>query len=195
MKSILGTLTLGLFLSLAWGALSLYQVSRDKAVAPNQATASASVNHMGNSHANGRSRCIYTFDVDGNPYGGHGCPANSAASSAIEEAEEMVGARPETTATVYYDPNDPSYNSLVDFSVKADNDSMKARFAFGLAAGCVLLLVIGVVIAARASQPGGGDGGIMVDAQGTMLYPDQIKSDPDDERFSAHPTHISAVDE
>jgi hypothetical protein len=190
LKSILGTLALGLILALAYGVLGLYEAGRDKAVAPNEATASASVNHVGNSHAKGRSRCIYTFDVDGNPYGGHGCPANSAASSAIEEAEEMVGARPATTATVYYDPNDPTYNSLVDFSVKADNDSMKARVAFGLAAGCVLLLVIGVVIAAKASQPGGG--GIMVDAQGTMLYPDQIKSDPDDERFSAHPKHISS---
>lgn len=188
MKSILGTLALGLFLSLAYGALGLYEVSRDKAIAPNQAMASAYIHHHYGGSGNHPSsyRCDYTFQAGGNTYVGQGtCPA---AGTAKELLEGLAGVD-SSTGTIYYDPNDPSYNSLVDFSVKADDDYMKAKVGFGLALACALLLGIGVVIAAKASQPGGG---IMVDAKGTMLYPDQIKSDPGDERFSAHPTHISS---
>jgi len=187
MKSILGTLALGLLLALAYGALSLYKVSRDKAIAPNEGTVPDVYMQRYNSQTSGPNRCVYSFNVDGNPYGGRGnCPIDG---SAKDVAEDLAGLRPSSTATVYYDPSDPSTNSLVDFSVKAGVDYMKAKVAFGLAAGCLLLLGIGVVIAAKASQPGGG---IVVDALGTTIYPDHVKSDPGDERFSAHPTHISS---
>jgi hypothetical protein len=190
LKSILGSLTLGLFLTLAYGALGLYEVSRDKAIAPNEGIAPNVGMQHSFSNTTGALRCTYGFRVGDNIYGGHGlCPTDGTANS-IKGSLGSLLVPPNSTATVYYDPNDPSYNSLVDFSVKADNDSMKARLGFGLAAGCVLLLVIGVVIAGKASQPGGG---IVVDSQGTMIYPDQINSD--DERFSAHPKHISSEEQ
>jgi hypothetical protein len=191
LKPILGSLVLGLFLSLAFAAVSLCTVSRDKAIAPNEAMATATVHPRYGSRSTSISymRCNYTFEAGGNDYWGNGlCPSDVAASLTKSALEGLPFVRPATTATVYYDPNNPAINSLVEFSAKAANDYLKAKVGFGLAVVCILLLGMGVVIAARMSQPGGA---IMVDTQGTMLYPDQIKSDPDDERFSAHPRHIS----
>lgn len=190
MKSILGSLALGLLLALAYGALSLYQASRDNAIAPNEATATAYIHqHYGTSanHASNTLRCDYSFSVNGTPYVGHS-PCSTAGSTK-EALEDLAGLRPDTNSTVYYDPNDPTTNSLVEFGARVGDDYMRAKVGFALAAACILFLGIGIVITAKAGQSGGG---MMVDAQGTMLYPDQIKSDPDDERFSAHPTHISS---
>lgn len=189
MKSILGSLTLGLFLALAYGVLGLYEVSRDKAIASNEGIIPDVVMQHSFSNTTGALRCTYGFSVGDNLYGGHGsCPTDGTANS-IKGSVGSLLVPPNSTATVYYDPNDPSYNSLLDFSVKADNDSRKARLGFGLAVVCAVLLGIGVVIAGKASQPGGG---IVVDSQGTTIYPDQININSDDERFSAHPKHISS---
>ena len=76
-------------------------------------------------------------------------------------------------ATVYYDPANPATNSLTDFGKKSANDYLIARALFGIAVALIVFTALGAVLAANANK---GSGGIVVDAQGTVIYPDKIPS-------------------
>jgi hypothetical protein len=98
--------------------------------------------------------CNYTFSVDGSSYDGHAyCP------------------QPSADATVYFDPANPSLNSLLDFSVASEQEYREAALWIGVVALIIFFFVFGRLLAATNKR---GRGGVVVDARGTVIYPEEI---------------------
>jgi hypothetical protein len=176
MKSILGSLFMLSILAFAYGGLRFYTSRQAAAAAPRESTTTANVYlHNG---ANGKSsddvlRCDYSFFVNGTPYRGHGfCPTQDAKGSAEGALMDLTVGLQGLTATVYYDPNDPTINSLTDFSAKVGSDSVKAKFSIGV--GVVLLLIagLGAVFAGGPSKQSVA----IVQAEDAVLLPDEANS-------------------
>jgi hypothetical protein len=108
--------------------------------------------------------CYYSFSVNGELYSGHGdCP-------------QAGGVRAGSSATVYYDPNDPSVNSLIEFSAaSARYYGYKVPWiVFGTF--CILIMVFAAKLAAIKKS---GRGRMVVDAHGTVLDPEEIGTGAD----------------
>ena len=116
--------------------------------------------------------CSYNFSVDGSLYVGlRDCP-QWIIDDAIKGKFVDSGAVPEgTDATVYYDPADPSVNSLLEFSVESQIVYRVAVPWIGLGALIVFFFVFGKLLAANEKR---GHGGVVVDARGTVIYPEEI---------------------
>jgi hypothetical protein len=102
------------------------------------------------------SYCEYSFTVDGVAYGGRDCPQGIASGY--------------SDASVYYDPSNPSMNALEEFGVAS-----KRWYQYAALCLCVGCIAIGFVLfGGTYANSKRGNGGIVVDAEGTVIYPDKI---------------------
>lgn len=81
-----------------------------------------------------------------------------------------------TDATVFYDPADPSVNSLLEFNEESQIEYRCAVPWIGLSALIILFFVFAKLLAANEKQ---GKGGVVVDASGTKIYPEEIGFSPE----------------
>lgn len=154
-RSFGGSALLLSLLAFAYGGLCIYSAKRDVALAKIEATASG----QAYLHPQGRNpnfldalRCDYQFTVNNRPYTGHGrCPAQTD-HSAVGVAENLAGLLQDPRVTVYYDPADPSTNSMMEFGAKTAYDNKMANLS--ILAGVALLLAVTIAYAAGGSKPG-----------------------------------------
>ncbi len=176
-KSLAGTLILGMLAAFAYGGFCIYTGVQDAALAQSENSISARVSmhtQTSKSRNYGFYSCDYSFEVNGVLYSGHErCSLPSSAPTAKDYIQTLAGVPQITTATVYYDPADPATNSLTEFGLSSASAYLRARLSFGFGALFIILLVLG---AAVASNAGKGGGGIVVDDQGTVIYPDKLDS-------------------
>jgi hypothetical protein len=108
--------------------------------------------------------CNYNFSADGASYSGHGdCP-------------ETGGTRAGSSATVYYDPDDPWINSLNEFSVASGLEYGHAVPWILFGVFFILMMILASTLAAIKKR--GGDK-VVVDWHGTVLDP--VEFGPDGE--------------
>ncbi len=111
--------------------------------------------------------CTYNFSVDGSFHIGlSDCPQGIA--------DDVVKGRAsaEANATVYYDPTDPSVNSLLEFSAASENAYRVALPWIGFGVLIIFFFAFGRLLAKQAKKR--GKGGVVVDARGTVIYPEEI---------------------
>jgi hypothetical protein len=177
-KSIAGSFLLGMVIAFAYGGYCYYKASQDSALAQNESTTIAHVSRMSrvsSNNSNWSGKCIFSFVVNGTSYAGHEiCPDRKTDASSQETLMDIAGNGQDFTATVYYDPADPSTNSLLEFGARSESDSIRARLSIGVGVIFIILLVLGAAVVSNLSK---GDGGIVVDAEGTVIYPDKTDSD------------------
>jgi hypothetical protein len=116
-------------------------------------------------------RCDFTFRVNGSFYRGYGICPNQTDPSVKGALENFAGLFQNQKVTVYYDPADPTRNSMMEFGVESVYDYHKAKLSF--IAG-VVLLIIAVGASFFASTNNASDG-IVVNSEGTVLYPDKTE--------------------
>lgn len=185
-KSIAGSLILGAVIAFALGGGCFYGAKQYAALAPNESTATAHLIMRIQSNRNKsytRSKCDYSFSVEGVTYHGYeNCPLQSADDPVKGEILDYAGVLLNSSATVYYDPANPSTNSLTEFGATSERDYIYAKLGIGVGVMLVFFLVLGALLARSVpgANPEGGrsrrSGGIVVDAEGTVIYPDEINS-------------------
>jgi len=115
--------------------------------------------------------CTYNFNVNGSFHIGlSDCPQGIADAVKGRSANSAKASK-ETNATVYYDPADPSVNSLLEFSAASENAYRVSVpwIAFGLL--LIFFFAFGRLLDASEKR---GNGGVVVDAGGTVIYPEEI---------------------
>ncbi len=121
--------------------------------------------------------CTYNFSVDGSFYLGLAdCPQRIADDAAKGKSAGSAGTWTGAEASVYYDPADPSLNSLLQFSAASENEYRLAAPSICLGALIVFFFVLGRLFAANEKR---GNGGVVVDTRGTVIYPEEIGPGPD----------------
>jgi hypothetical protein len=145
-RSVGGSALLLSLLAFIFGGSYIYSARHDLTVAKNEATASGQAYlhpQRKNSDIFDSLRCDYSFGVNDVRYVGHGmCPAQTD-HSLKGTLENAAGLLQNPSVTVYYDPANPSTNSMMEFSAKSAFDNKKADLS--ILAGVILLLVVGVV--------------------------------------------------
>jgi hypothetical protein len=176
-RSLAGALVLLSLLAFADGGLCIREAKRDIAVAPNESTA------LGVAHLHSQStksdifdslRCDYIFNVNGSDYYGYGICPKQTDHSVRGTTEILAGLLPNPNVTVYYDPADPSFNGMMEFVAKSAYDYKKAKIAFGVGVVLLLFSIVGSLLLAGLNN---SSRGIVVDAEGTVIHPDQIDSE------------------
>jgi hypothetical protein len=116
--------------------------------------------------------CSYNFTVDDSLHIGlRDCP-QWIIDDATKGGYLGSGTAPTgTDATVYYDPADPSVNSLLEFNVESQIWYRWAVPWIGLAVLIIFFFVFGKLLAATSKR---GRGGVVVDARGTVIYPEEM---------------------
>ena len=173
---------LALGLALATPGISVYRATQYARAEPRQRTTTAynvRINYRASSTSigfllnAGSYSCDYNFGVDGASYSSHiGC-RQLIDDSIKSKFDGHSGSIQIPDRVVYYDSANPSMNDLMDFS--AVSESYYYDAAAFTALGVVVLLFAAwlpkiTVNAKRKNQ------GIFVDAQGTVIYPDEINS-------------------
>jgi hypothetical protein len=169
-RSLGGSAFLLSLLAFAYGGLCIYSAKRDITLAKNEATASG----QAYLHPQGKNpdivdalRCDYTFKVNDLPYAGHGICPKQTDHSVKGTLENMAGLLQNQSVTVYYDPADPTTNSMMEFGAKSAFDNKRADLS--ILAGVVLLLVVGVVYVTGGKN---ASGGVAVDSEEPGMNPD-----------------------
>jgi hypothetical protein len=182
-KSIAGSMILGSIIAFALGVGCFYEAKQYAALAPNESTATAHLNMRYQSNRNksyARPKCDYSFIVEGVSYRGYeSCPLQSADDPVKGEILDLAGVLLKTSATVYYDPADPSTNSLTEFGATSERDYLYAKLSIGVGVMLVFLVALGALIVPgvpSVKTEGVRSGGIVVDAEGTVIYPDEINA-------------------
>lgn len=179
-KSIAGSMILGAVIAFALGGGCFYEAKQYAALAPSERTATAHLNlHFQSSRNKSyeRPKCDYNFSVEGIFYRGYeNCPQQSADDPVKGEILDLAGILLKTSATVYYDPANPSTNSLTEYGAKSELDFLYAKLGIGVGSMLVFLVILGALLAPGANTEGGRSGGIVVDAEGTVIYPDEMNS-------------------
>jgi hypothetical protein len=116
--------------------------------------------------------CSYNFSVDGSFYIGLGDCPEGIADDAINgkysgSAEVLTG----VDAIVYYNPADPSVSSLLEFSDASAVEYQASMPWIGLEVLIIPFFAFGRIL---ASAQRNGKGGVVVDAKGTVIYPEEI---------------------
>jgi hypothetical protein len=137
----------------AYGGLCIFSARHDLVVAKTEVATSgqAQLHHQRkNSDIFDAMRCDYTFMVNDRFYNGYGiCPAQTDRS--VKGAlENLAGLLQNQKVTVYYDPADPTTNSMIEFAARSAYDNGKANLS--ILAGVVLLIVVGVVYVAGGNK-------------------------------------------
>ena len=115
--------------------------------------------------------CTYNFDVEGSFYLGLGdCPQGIADDTVKGKYSAFARAATGAGAAVYYDPSDPSVNSLLEFSAASENEYRIAAPWICLGAVIILFFVFGRLLNANEKR----SNGVAVDARGTVIYPEEI---------------------
>jgi hypothetical protein len=175
-KSATGSSPIFALLVFAGAGLCVYQARQYASAAPKARTATGHVVSVYHSIFRGLRfnyySCSYDFRVDGSLYIGlRDCP-----QSIVDDAVRGKHLRSAATwagedATVYYDPANPSVNSLLDFS-------MESQIMYRVAAPWISLgvLIVFFFILGRRMLGGErrGNGGVVVDGRGTVIYPEEI---------------------
>jgi hypothetical protein len=179
LKALAGSMALVMVCAFARGGFCLYLAMLYSAIAPNQGTTTARTHLIGgfstDIFAEG-SDCSYSFTIDGRYFRGRGpCPqqsGNKLENSTQGGRQELDGPPQFGEATVFYDPADPLDCGLKDFKTRSD---ALLRMGIGLLGlgGVIVLTILGMVTVSKTSR---GSGGIVVDAEGTVIYPDRIYS-------------------
>ncbi|MGA3012339.1 MAG: DUF3592 domain-containing protein [Terracidiphilus sp.] len=116
--------------------------------------------------------CNYNFSIDGSFYIGlSDCPQGIADDAAKGKYSYPAGASTGADATVYYNPADPSVNSLLEFSTASEKEYQDLMLPIGITVLIVLSIVFGAALEATKNR---GNGPIFVDAKGTFVDPDEV---------------------
>jgi hypothetical protein len=191
-KSIAGSMILGAIIAFALGGVCIYEAKQYDALAPHESTATAHLNiryQYNRDRRSWRPKCDYSFSVEGTTYrGSENCPRQSADNPLKGEILDFSGVLLNSSATVYYDPSDPSTNSLTEYGAKSEISYLYAKLSFGVGAMLVFLIVLGALLVPSANTESGSNGksgGIVVDAEGTVIYPDAMNSgQPEEPHYS-----------
>ena len=153
----------------------IYNAGQLARAAPNEKTAAAhvvSVEHhvfrylRFNFYSRG-----YTFSVDGSFYvENQECP-HGIADDAARGKYSDAGTSMDINATVYYDPTDPSVNSLLEFNTESESYYRQAVTLSCVGGLIIFFFVFGGLLDAADKR---GRGGVVVDARGTVIYPEEI---------------------
>jgi hypothetical protein len=163
-------------LAFAYGGVCIYAAKRDIALAQNERTATGQAFlHPQSKDPNifDSLRCDYQFTANDRPYSGHGICPRQTDHSAKGALQNLAGLLQNQSVTVYYDPADPTTNSMIEFGAKRDYDYKKAKLSF--VAGSAILIFLAIA----ALYLSGGDNS----SQG-------VAADPQPQEFAAHPGHI-----
>jgi len=169
------SLTLSILVFVCAG-ICVYEAREYASAAPSEKTTTAHVVSVYHSIFRGLRfnyySCSYNFSVDGSLYIGlRDCP-QWIIDDAVKGKYVDSGTVPTGTDTiVYYDPADPSVNSLLEFSAESQIVYRCAVPWIGLGALIVLLFILGRLLDANEKR---GRGGVVVDARGTVIYPEEI---------------------
>ncbi len=116
--------------------------------------------------------CTYNFSVEGSFHIGlSDCPQSIADDAIKGRSANSAMASTETNATVYYDPADPSVNSLLEFSAASENAYQVA--VPWICSGVLIIFFFAFGRLLKASEKR-GKGGVVVDAKGTVIYLEEI---------------------
>lgn len=120
------------------------------------------------------SSCDYLFSVDGWTYSGDAdCPQPAADDSDKEKLSGSAGAPPESIATVYYDPTDPSINSLIEFGALSQAEYRHAILWVGIGILTILPFAFIAVLTANENQE---TGSVVVDAEEAAIDPQDLNA-------------------
>jgi hypothetical protein len=116
--------------------------------------------------------CTYSFNVDGSFHTGRSdCPQGIADEAVKVKFLDPSGTPTRANATVYYDPTHPSVNSLLEFNVASENEYRVAVPWICTVALVIFFFVFGKLLEANEKR---GNGRVVVDAEGTVIYPEEI---------------------
>lgn len=154
--------------------ICVYKAREYASAAPNERTTTAHVVSIYHSIFRGLRfnyySCSYNFSIDGSLYVGlRDCP-QWIIDDAVRGKYLASGTVPTgTDATVYYAPADPSVNSLLEFNAESQIVYRSAVPWIGLSALIIFFFIFGRLLAANEKR---GHGGVVVDAIGTVIYPE-----------------------
>jgi hypothetical protein len=176
MKAVTNRSLISSILFFVCAGVCVFKAREYASAAPNERTATAHVVSVYHSVFRGLRfnyySCSYNFNVDGSLYIGlRDCP-QWIIDDAVKGKYLGSGTAPtRTDATVYYNPADPSLNSLLEFSIETKIAYRCAVPWVGLGALIILFFVFERLLAANEER---GHGGVVVDARGTMVYPQEM---------------------
>jgi hypothetical protein len=154
-RSIGGSALLFSLLAFVYGGLCIYSARQDTIIAKNEATTTG----QAYLHPQGKDpnifdtfRCDYHFNLNQVPYTGHGICPRQTDHSVKGAVENLAGLLQDQRVTVYYDPADPSTNSMMEYGAKSAYDNKKANLS--MLVGVLLLLGVGVVYIAGGNKAG-----------------------------------------
>jgi len=160
----------------AYGGLCIYSARHDVNLAKTEVATSgqARLHPQGkNSDIFDSLRCDYTFMVNGRFYSGYGiCPAQKD-HSVKGALENLSGLLQDQKVTVYYDPADPTTNSMIEFGARNAYDNKKANLS--ILVGVVLLIVVGVLYVAGGNK---APQQVAADSGETVVHSDETGSEP-----------------
>jgi hypothetical protein len=118
------------------------------------------------------NNCKYDFSIDNRSLRGDGvCPDISTYDLIKVELSNSVRDLPGPDATVYYDPADPSINSLTEFSARRETEYRNGIGWIGLGIVCTLPFVLLVALNATKNKK---NKRVFVDARGTVIDPNEV---------------------
>jgi hypothetical protein len=189
-------------IAFAIGGFSIHNAMRYTAVAAGERTAEASVTRARSSmHTRSHStyslsslsmeyHCSYNFSVDGESYSNSGYISELSVDDSIKaELQEYTDVPFRFNATVYYDPANPSRNSLTEYGAMSEDSYRFAELSIGVGVVFVIFVALGAVLTANSKT---GNRGIIVDAQGTVIHPNKV--DPGRQDSANDPTKIGSRD-
>ncbi|WP_263354002.1 hypothetical protein [Acidicapsa acidisoli] len=136
-------------LSLTRGAMRVVQSHNDSAVADREQTAVAhgtiEENSLGVSSRSQRgAACSYSFIANGSIYNGRGVCTPDAIEQAMRSA--YSSGQPAFQSIVYFDPQDPKTNSLMEFRDKVDRDQRGVMLYLCLGGFVSVGVILGFVL-------------------------------------------------
>ena len=174
-KTISGALILSM-VAFVCGGLDINSAKQLTNAAPNERTATAQVvsveHHIFRYLRFNFYLCEYHFSVDRSFYIENGdCPQGISDDAARGKYSDSAGTPVEANATVYYDPANPSVNSLLEFNAASESYYRQAVTLICVGALITFFFFFGRLLTTTNKR---GRGGVVVDARGTVIYPEEI---------------------
>ena len=159
-----------------FGGIDIHRAIRFTDAMPNMRTTSAHnvyLRHYLRLHSLPQPyTCRYDFSVEGQTDSGKSsCPQISSEDSIKPEASNSVNDLARHDSTVYYDPSDPTINSLTEFGASSETEYRKGIWLIGLGVICTFPFVL--LLALNATKRKNVDREF-VDAKGTFIYPSEV---------------------
>jgi hypothetical protein len=141
------------------GGFELHSAMRYAAVAPTEKTTDAYLTYDRGTSRKSYSipdfsreyHCIYNFTVDGESYSSSAEVSELSVDDSIKkelrDSQDSTGAPVRFNATVYYDPSNPSMNSLTEFGAKSKGCYQGAALFISIGG----IVIIGFVVFRAAS--------------------------------------------